>query len=91
MIEQAKWETWTLIPTGALDPVAGTALDFTTSKTLGRDIDQLPAEIGGYDHNYVLNGEPGTMRLGLIGLSLAGLYLIRKGKQQITSAVTSLE
>ena len=30
-----------MIPTGAIDPVAGTALDFTLPKTIGRDIDSL--------------------------------------------------
>jgi aldose 1-epimerase len=50
-----------LIPTGKIDKVAGTPFDFTTPKTIGRDIDsdfgQL--KIGkGYDHNYVLNESP---------------------------------
>ncbi len=40
------------IPTGAVESVKGTPLDFTTSKTIGRDI----AQVGGYDHNFVLNG-----------------------------------
>jgi aldose 1-epimerase len=48
----------TLIPTGAIDPVAGTPFDFTTSTAIGARIhdgnDQLV--IGhGYDHNFVLN------------------------------------
>ena len=45
------------IPTGALPPVAGTALDFTSYKPIGRDIgsdwDQI-VMAGGYDHNFVL-------------------------------------
>lgn len=45
------------IPTGAIDPVAGTPLDFQEPKPVGRDID-LPDEQtqigGGYDHNFVL-------------------------------------
>ena len=44
----------TLIPTGELSPVKGTMLDFTAPKTIGARIDQLPAKIGGYDHNFVL-------------------------------------
>ena len=46
--------------TGAIDPVAGTALDFTTAKPIGRDLAAVP---GGYDHNYVLNGAEGKLRL----------------------------
>ena len=52
----------TQIPTGEIRPVAGTALDFRKPKPIGRDIDQ--AEGGpGYDHNFVLNGKPGQMKL----------------------------
>jgi len=40
----------TLIPTGKIDDVKGTAMDFTTSKKIGRDIAQVT---GGYDHNWV--------------------------------------
>ncbi len=51
----------TLIPTGRILPVAGTPLDFTKPASVGGRIGQI--EIGGYDHNYVLdNGgraEPG--------------------------------
>lgn len=45
----------TLIPTGEIAPVKGTALDFTKPKTMGRDIAQLKDFPGGYDHNFVLN------------------------------------
>jgi aldose 1-epimerase len=45
----------TLIPTGELKPVAGTPLDFTKPTPIGARIDQTPAFIGGYDHNFVLN------------------------------------
>ena len=51
----------TLIPTGRILPVAGTPLDFTKPASIGGRIGRI--EIGGYDHNYVLdNGgrdEPG--------------------------------
>jgi aldose 1-epimerase len=48
----------TLIPTGAIDPVAGTPMDFTRSTRIGKRIrdnfEQLV--IGrGYDHNWVLD------------------------------------
>ena len=41
-----------LIPTGKLQDVKGTLLDFTTAKKIGKDLDSVK---GGYDHNYVLN------------------------------------
>lgn len=47
------------IPTGEIASVAGTALDFTTPKTIGSGIDSadpLVAAFHGYDHNYVLDG-----------------------------------
>lgn len=48
----------TLIPTGELSPVAGTPFDFTTSKAIGRDIEQDHEQLAfglGYDHNWVLD------------------------------------
>lgn len=54
-----------LIPTGSLDPVEGTALDFRTPRTIRRDIAAFPAtesDPGGYDHNFCLEGDAGTMR-----------------------------
>ena len=43
------------IPTGALESVAGSALDFTRSTALGERIDDpLLAAARGYDHNYAL-------------------------------------
>jgi aldose 1-epimerase len=46
----------TLIPTGAIKPVRGTPLDFTTPALIGARIAQLRKFPGGYDHNYVING-----------------------------------
>lgn len=40
-----------LIPTGKLPDVKGTPMDFTTAKSIGKDI---AAVKGGYDHNWVL-------------------------------------
>ena len=56
----------TLIPTGELAPVAGTAMDFTSPKPIGQDINELGAGDntvagGGYDHNYVLRDQPGAL------------------------------
>ncbi|MGI9647370.1 MAG: aldose epimerase family protein [Acidimicrobiia bacterium] len=44
----------TQIPTGSIAPVAGTALDFTVAKPVGRDIDDVPGSRVGYDFCYVL-------------------------------------
>jgi aldose 1-epimerase len=50
-----------LIPTGELKDVKDTPLDFTKPMTIGARIKQI--DIGGYDHNYALNGKPGKMKL----------------------------
>lgn len=52
-------------PTGEILPVAGTPMDFTAPKTIGRDIgadyDQLLWGRG-YDHNWCIDGTPGVLR-----------------------------
>ena len=56
----------TLIPTGELKAVAGTPFDFRQPHTIGERIDANDEQIkfgGGYDHNFVLNGNMGTLRL----------------------------
>lgn len=53
------------IPTGEIAPVAGTPMDFTSPKPIGRDInadfEQLKLTLG-YDHNFVIDGADGTLR-----------------------------
>lgn len=44
----------TLIPTGKIDPVEGTPLDFRTPHAIGERIAQMKGDPGGYDHNVVL-------------------------------------
>ncbi len=47
-----------LIPTGAIDPVAGTPFDFTTPTAIGARINDPSQQLTnglGYDHNFVLN------------------------------------
>jgi aldose 1-epimerase len=54
-----------LIPTGAIEPVAGTPLDFTQPTPLGARLEEQFAQLelaGGYDFNYVL----GTPRPGAL-------------------------
>lgn len=52
----------TLIPTGVLQPVEGTAFDFRTAKPIGRDLrrgDEPQLLHGhGYDHNWVISRSP---------------------------------
>ncbi|MCY2926713.1 MAG: galactose mutarotase [Planctomycetota bacterium] len=48
----------TLIPTGQVQPVAGTAMDFTRPAPIGARIADVP---GGYDHNWVLRGSGGAL------------------------------
>ena len=45
-----------LIPTGEIEPVKGTPLDFTTPTRIGARMEQLGAKLNGYDHNFVLHG-----------------------------------
>jgi len=54
-----------LIPSGELQRVKGTPFDFTQMTAIGARINQDDQQIrfaGGYDHNFVLNGETGTLR-----------------------------
>ncbi|MDR2535476.1 MAG: galactose mutarotase [Treponema sp.] len=48
-----------LIPTGQIQPVQHTPFDFRTRKPIARDFD---AVAGGYDHCFVIDGEPGKLR-----------------------------
>ena len=50
-----------LIPTGEIRSVKGTPMDFTKAMAIGSRIKQV--DIGGYDHNFVLNGKTGKMQL----------------------------
>jgi aldose 1-epimerase len=48
----------TQIPTGAIEPVRGTPLDFTTPAPVGARLAEVGGVPAGYDHNYVLRGGP---------------------------------
>ena len=45
----------TLIPTGKIEPVAGTAFDFTKAKAVGTDLEKAGGKPIGFDLNYVLD------------------------------------
>ena len=52
-----------LIPTGSLTPVAGTPFDFSAPHAIGSRIDAADEQLvfgGGYDHNYVVDPQPGA-------------------------------
>jgi aldose 1-epimerase len=62
----------TLIPTGKIEPVAGTPFDFRQPTAIGSRIDQDNTQLKygkGYDHNFVLNPNKGG------GLNLAATVL----------------
>jgi aldose 1-epimerase len=62
----------TLIPTGKIEPVAGTPFDFRQPTAIGARIDSPNQQLKfgkGYDHNFVLNPNKGT------GLNLAATVL----------------
>lgn len=55
-----------LIPTGELKNVEGTPFDFRQPTVIGSRINAEDEQIkrgGGYDHNFVVDGAPGTLRL----------------------------
>ena len=47
------------VPTGRFTPVKNSVFDFRVPKKIGKDIAAIPP---GYDHNYVINGNPGHLR-----------------------------
>ena len=53
----------TLIPTGKIEPVAGTFLDFRTPHKIGERIPADDTPWKGYDHNYIVRGKAGEQRL----------------------------
>jgi aldose 1-epimerase len=56
----------TLIPTGELVPVEGTPFDFRKLTPIGARIEASDEQLkraGGYDHNFVLRGKAGELRL----------------------------
>jgi aldose 1-epimerase len=58
----------TLIPTGEQRPVAGTPFDFRKPIAIGARIDAADEQLragGGYDHNFVLRGAEGELRLAV--------------------------
>src|ERR1700723_3313708 len=51
-----------LVPTGEIASVENTPLDFRKPTEIGARIGEIK-DIGGYDHNFVVNGEAGKLRI----------------------------
>ncbi len=69
----------TLIPTGAITPVAGTPFDFRAPVAIGARIGDDDAQLGfggGYDHNFVVNREgPGLVPVAHVHDPVSGRTL----------------
>jgi len=51
-----------MVPYGEIKEVKGTPFDFTSAKPVGRELKQAGGTPIGYDHNFVINGEPNQLR-----------------------------
>ena len=51
-----------MVPDGRVLPVAKTPFDFTAGKRIGQDLKAAGGNPTGYDHNFVVNGEPNRLR-----------------------------
>jgi aldose 1-epimerase len=51
-----------MVPNGKVAPVKGTPFDFTTAKPIGRDLKAAGGKPVGFDHNWVVNGDPHALR-----------------------------
>jgi len=52
-----------MVPDGTIKPVKGTPFDFTKAKPIGKDLKAAGGTPVGFDHNWIVNGEPHAMRL----------------------------
>jgi len=50
-------------PTGKVKPVAKSPFDFTSPKPIGKDLKAAGGKPVGFDHNFVVNGDPHQMRM----------------------------
>jgi aldose 1-epimerase len=66
------------IPISMSRPVAGSPFDFTAEKPLGRDLgadDQQLRNVGGYDHNFVLDPAQGLRRAARLTGDRSGIVM----------------
>lgn len=50
------------VPDGTIKPVAETPFDFRTPKPIGKDLDKVGNKPVGYDHFWIVDGDPKAMR-----------------------------
>jgi aldose 1-epimerase len=50
------------VPDGTIKPVAETVFDFRTPKAIGKDLDKVGNKPVGYDHFWIVDGDPKAMR-----------------------------
>ncbi|MCX2430184.1 aldose epimerase family protein [Pedobacter sp. GR22-10] len=68
----------TLIPTGKLLAVTGTAFDFTKAKTIGKSIEESNEQLKfgkGYDHNFALNKHDGKTPVATVKSTSTGIKM----------------
>ncbi|RNL53392.1 aldose epimerase family protein [Pedobacter jejuensis] len=68
----------TLIPTGKLQPVAGTAFDFNKAKTIGKNIGDKDQQLTfgkGYDHNFALNKHDDKKAIAVVKSTVTGIAM----------------
>lgn len=68
----------TLIPTGQLVPVKGTAFDFTVAKAIGKDIETVDDQLKfgkGYDHNFALVKNDGKTAVASVKSPISGITM----------------
>jgi aldose 1-epimerase len=68
----------TLIPTGKIEPVKGTPLDFTTPTTIGARINDANEQLKngkGYDHNFVLDKHDMTQPIATVKGDKTGIVM----------------
>lgn len=77
----------TLIPTGKIEPVAGTPFDFTKPTAIGARVNEKNEQLAngkGYDHNFVLNGS-GMKHAATVTGDISGItmdvYTVEPGLQ----------
>ena len=66
------------IPTGEIASVSGTPFDFTTTKTVGPDINAENEQLtfaGGFDHNWVLNKEQSYSLAATVYEPISGRFM----------------
>lgn len=66
-------------PTGAIEPVAGTPMDFSTMHAIGDNINEPFQQLiwgTGYDHNYIINKDPnGIAKAARVEAENSGIWL----------------